>query len=352
MTTANDDAANARPWALRRKDVRPLPIGGAQEEWVRTSQLAPDQLLPLVMEPALPSVDLAQWLAGHRELVETALLRHGGVLLRGFGLRDQADFDRALKATGVELLDYLEGATPRTELGGRVYTSTEFPSEETIAPHNELCYVATWPRKIWFFCVQPPPVGGETPIFDVRGVLQRIPAAIRERFARQGWMLVRNFGEGFGPSWQHSYRQHEPDALEAYCRQSGIELEWKGGDRLRTRQVRPATARHPVSGDEVWFNHVAFWHVSSLKPETREAFLADLGVENLPYNTYYGDGTPIADDVIAQLRDAYEQEEVAFSWRQGDLLMLDNMLVAHGRRPFSGPRRILTAMGEPENRRG
>jgi len=350
--TANQDAAPARAWAQRRQQLRPLPIGDTQQEWIKTGLFMPEQRLPLVVEPAVPSVDLPHWLAGHRDFVESSLLVHGGILFRGFGLRDQADFDRALQATGVELLDYLEGATPRTDLGGKVYTSTEFPAEETIAPHNELCYVATWPRKIWFFCVQPPAAGGETPIFDVRRVLQRIPLPIRERFARHGWMLVRNFGDGFGPSWQHSYRQHEPAALEAYCRQAGIQLEWKSGDRLRTRQVRPATARHPVSGDEVWFNHVAFWHVSSLKPETREAFLADLGVEDLPYNTYYGDGTPIADEVAAALRDAYAQEEVAFPWQQGDLLMLDNMLVAHGRRPFSGPRRILTAMGEPEDRRG
>jgi alpha-ketoglutarate-dependent taurine dioxygenase len=135
--------------------------------------------------------------------------------------------------------------------------------------------------------------------------------------------------------------------LESYCRESRIECEWKGADRLRTRQVRPAVRVHPRTGEPVWFNHLAFWHVSSLEPRLREVFLGEFGQEELPYNTYYGDGTPVEDSAIEEVRNAYREETVAFPWQKGDLLMLDNMLVAHGRHPFSGARKILTAMGEP-----
>jgi hypothetical protein len=31
-------------------------------------------------------------------------------------------------------------------------------------------------------------------------------------------------------------------------------------------------------------------------------------------------------------------------WRRGDLLLIDNMLTAHGRRPCTGDRRVLVAM--------
>jgi hypothetical protein len=105
-----------------------------------------------------------------------------------------------------------------------------------------------------------------------------------------------------------------------------------------------------VTGELVWFNHVAFWHVSSLEPQLREAMFALFGEENLAYNTYYGDGTPIEDSIIAEIREAYRQETILFPWQHGDILMLDNMLVAHGRSPFVGPRKILVAMGDAYTR--
>jgi alpha-ketoglutarate-dependent taurine dioxygenase len=69
-------------------------------------------------------------------------------------------------------------------------------------------------------------------------------------------------------------------------------------------------------------------------------------VENLPYNTFYGDGSEIPDEVIAHLMTAYDSQTVKFGWQAGDLLLLDNMLVAHGRSRFTGERKILTAMGD------
>ena len=41
----------------------------------------------------------------------------------------------------------------------------------------------------------------------------------------------------------------------------------------------------------------------------------------------------------------YWRNSVSFPWRQGDILMLDNMLVAHARNPYVGPRKIVVGMG-------
>jgi len=121
-------------------------------------------------------------------------------------------------------------------------------------------------------------------------------------------------------------------------------------DHLRTRQVRPAITRHPITGETVWFNHMAFWHVSSLEKDLRELLVSGNSEEGIPYNTYYGDGSRIDDDVVEEVRKAYDAETVKFPWQKGDLLLLDNMLVAHARSPFSGPRKIVVSMGEPYTR--
>lgn len=338
-------------WAANRAQVRTRSISTSQADWVSFGEVQPGESLPRLVSPAMKNVELSAWAGTNFALLEEQLARHGGLLFRGFELSGQEGFERFLNAIPVALTGYIEGATPRTRLGQKVYSSTEFPPEHAIAPHNELSYVTSWPMKIFFFCVKAAAGGGETPIADVRRVYERIDPRIRDTFRDKGWMLVRNFREGFGPTWQKSYQTEDKEQVESYFRQAAIDFEWLDGGQLRTRQVRPAIARHPHGGELVWFNHVAFWHVSSLEPGTR-AMLLEAGEENLPYNTYYGDGSRIEDEVAAHLREAYQAELRMFAWHPGDLLMLDNMLVAHGRSPFQGERKILAAMGEPCSERG
>lgn len=350
-TTELQQLMSKHSWSSKLKGVNPQPIRASLDGLVETSYLEPESCLPLVVKPHLVDLDLPGWAGDNAEFIETNLSKHGGLLFRGFAVKTQADFERFLEAICPRLMSYMEGATPRTRLSEKVYTSTEFPPDHSIALHNELTYVTTFPMKIWFFCVSPAAQGGATPIGDVRRVFQRIPQEIKDLFLKKGgWMLVRNYGKGFGPSWKNAYHTTDRDGAEAYFRAAGIEFEWGDGERLRTRQVRPAVATHPKTGDQVWFNHVAFWHVSSLEPKLREMFLAEFKEEDLPYNTYYGDGSLIEDSVVEVLREAYRQETVIFDWQEGDILMLDNMLVAHGRTPFAGPRRVLVAMGEPWSR--
>ena len=90
--------------------------------------------------------------------------------------------------------------------------------------------------------------------------------------------------------------------------------------------------------------------MTTLEPTIREALISEFKEEDLPNNTYYGDGTPIEPAVLDELRQAYREETVAFPWQKGDILMLDNMLTAHGRTPFVGPRQVLTGMSMLVNR--
>jgi alpha-ketoglutarate-dependent taurine dioxygenase len=160
-------------------------------------------------------------------------------------------------------------------------------------------------------------------------------------------MYVRNFGEGFGISWQTAFQTAERGAMEDFCRANRVAVEWKDDGRLRTRSVRPVAVRHPRTGEEVWFNAAISSHISTVEPATRAALLAEYSEEDLPKNSLYGDGAPIEPEVLAEVRRAQRQETVAFPWQKGDILLLDNMLVAHGRAPYSGPRRVVVAMAEP-----
>jgi len=273
------------------------------------------------------------------------LHQHGGILCRHFQV-DVTVFEQFIQTVAGELLEYRDRSSPRSTVQGNLYTSTDYPADQSIWLHSENSYAATWPLKICFFCRTPAAQGGETPIADTRKVLERIPPQVRERFARQGVLYVRNFGDGLGLPWQTVFQTTDRGVVEQFCRANAIEFEWKGRDRLRTRQVRQAVTQHPKTGDRVWFNHAAFFHISTLAPQIRQAILAEFSEADFPHNTYYGDGSPIESQVVETIRGAYRQEQVIFPWQAGDVLLLDNMLTAHGRRPFTGRRQVIVGMAE------
>jgi alpha-ketoglutarate-dependent taurine dioxygenase len=319
----------------------------SSQELVQIGCLSLDHTLPLLVECRSEPLDLQKWGTENDSLITASLYKHGAVLFRGFSALGPCGLKRLAEALGTELMDYMEGATPRKNLGNGVYTSTEFPADRVIALHNENSYVTRWPMKLFFACVIAPVDRGETPIGDVRKVLERIDPKIRHRFERKGYMLVRNFTDHIGLPWKVSFKVSNKQELVAYCATSRIAAEWVSENHLRTRQVRRAIVEHPHTHEKVWFNHIAFWHVSSLESGLRESLLSMSSGQDLPYNTYYGDGAQIEDDVVEEIRKAYEAETVKFRWNEGDVLLVDNMLVAHGRSAFSCPRQIVVSMGEP-----
>lgn len=313
---------------------------------VTEAPLFEDKRFPLQIRPLSGNVNAAEWIADNELHLENHLRQYGAVLLRGFDLNDEGDFRDAANKFIPTLAKYMEGATPRTDLGKGTYTSTEFPKELSIAQHNELSYITHWPMKIAFCCLIAAREGGATPIADVRQVYNFIDKNIREKFERLGWTLVRNFGNGLGPTWQKSFNTNNIEEVKAYCQNAQIELEVINSQQIRTRQTRPAIRRHMKTNELVWFNHAAFWHPSSLCPIIRKELASQFGENALTYNTLYGDGSVIEDEVIAHINEAYDNASVSFSWQEGDLLLMDNMLISHGRAPFEGERRVLVSMGD------
>jgi alpha-ketoglutarate-dependent taurine dioxygenase len=328
------------------KDLEPESLDLSEEEKVTGGRYDPDETLPYVMQPNVDGVDVIAWADAHRDRVEEKLQAHGAVLFRDFDLEDVDDFERFSESVSADLLDYTERSSPRTNVGGKVYTSTDYPPDQRIRLHNEQSYSLTWPLKIMFFCEQPPSKKGDTPVADSRRVLERMDSEIARKFDEKGIMYLRNYGGGLGLSWEETFQTTDKEEVEAYCDGAEIDLEWKGDGRLQTRQVRPAIREHPRTGERVWFNHAVFFHVTSLEDSIRKS-VEGLDKDSLPQNTYYGDGTPIESDVLDHIRHLYAEERTSFPWQKGDVLVVDNMLAAHGRQPFEGPREIAVTMAEP-----
>jgi len=305
--------------------------------------------LPFLVQAAASSTSLADWIASNRGQLNAHLRKHGGILFRGFAIESAGDFEEVIVTVSGRLLDYTYRSTPRTIVSGKIYTSTEYPPHQTIPLHNENSYTRDWPMKIWFFSRVCATTGGETPIADSRRVYQRIPREVREQFGREGVMYVRNYASGFDLPWQEVFQTSDRADVEDFCRGAGVQFEWLPNDCLRTRQTCQAVASHPVTGEIVWFNQAHLFHISRLPEEVRDAMLTIFAEEDLPRNVYFGDGSRIDSADLDLICEAYEQEKVAFQWEPGDVLLLDNMLTAHARNPFTGERQVVVGMAEPHN---
>lgn len=313
----------------------------------KSSYLNPGELLPLVVEPAINGVNLASWARNNRDYIGTELARHGAILFHNFPVDSPSKFEefaRAVSADG-ELFDEY-GDLPRENPGAKVYGSTPYPADKSILFHNESSHMHRWPMKIWFYCVKAAERGGATAILDCRKTYQAIDPAIIRRMAEKKLMYVRNFIDGLDVSWQQFFQTSDKGRVEDYCRKASIEFEWKGENRLTTRKVCQAVARHPHTGEMLFFNQIQLHHISCLDPEVRASMLSMFRDEDLPRNVYYGDGSPIEDSIVTEISEVYDRLAVRFPWQAGDVILLDNMMVAHSRDPFEGTRKILVAMAE------
>ncbi|WP_437528301.1 amino acid adenylation domain-containing protein [Sorangium sp. So ce726] len=326
------------------KRITPRKVDVGPSALVATSTLG-DGPLPLVVKPAVDDVDLAAWAREERAFVEAQLLRHGAVLFRGFPIRSAPEFEQVAQAICGELFGEY-GDLPREKTGQHIYSSTPYPADKAILFHNESSHLPRWPLKQWFFCVQAAPEGGATPIVDCRRLYEALAPDVRERFRRSGLLYVRNFTPGFDVDWQDFFHTTDPAVVEERCRAGGMRCEWLAGGRLRISQRGPAVLSHPKTGEQVFFNQIQLHHPAYLEAPVRESLMAMVGEEWLPRNVTYGDGAPIEVETTRALGEAYERCAVRFPWQEGDIILLDNMLVAHGRDPFSGPRKIVVAMGE------
>jgi alpha-ketoglutarate-dependent taurine dioxygenase len=305
--------------------------------------LSPGQLPVLrVGEPG----EAVAWAAAHRGVLRAVVTDHGAVLVRGLELRDAAETGAVFRALASSLMTEREAFAARQAYSDGVYSSSKWPPNQLMCMHHELSYALEFPGLMLFACLTAPASGGATAVADAAAVLAALPAGLVARFEREGWLLTRNFNDDIGASVQDAFGTDDRGAVEGYCRANGVEFEWQPDGGLRTRQHRSAVVRHPVTGQRCWFNQIAFLNERTIDPEVREYLVDIYGDGGLPFNTRFGHGDPVGEDVVQLLNEIYEEHTVREPWQTGDLLLVDNVRTAHSREPYQGPREVLVAMAD------
>jgi len=290
--------------------------------------------------------DAPSWAAEHREALRGVVAEHGSVLVRGLGLRDAAEVGAVSRRLATSLMSEREAFASRRSYDDGVYSATKWPPNQPMCMHHELSYTLEFPGLLLFACLSAPSAGGATAVADSPTVLDALPTELVARFEREGWLLTRNYNDEIGASFAEAFGTEDRGAVERYCRANGIEFEWQPDGGLRTRQRRSAVVRHPVTGQRCWFNQIPFLNEWTIASEIREYLVDVYGAEGLPFNTSFGNGDPIGEDVVELLNQVYEANTAREPWQAGDLLLVDNVRTAHAREAFEGPREVLVAMAD------
>ncbi len=309
--------------------------------------------LDVVLQPDKPPIvrvdtngDPSSWVADNRNDLQAVVDEHGAVLVRGLQLSDATQVHAITRALAVDLVAEREAFAARQEYQGGLYSSSEWPPNQQMCMHHELSYRLESPALMIFACLVAPTGGGAIALADSPTVLESLPAELVERFERDGWMLTRNYTDEIGLSVAEAFGTDDREAVERYCRANDIEVEWQPDGGLRTRQRRRAIVDHPITGQRCWFNQIAFLNEWTMNREVHD-FLVDMyGADGLPFNTRFGNGDPIGEEVVQLINEVYDANTRREPLQNGDLLLVDNVRTAHSREPFEGEREVLVGLGD------
>jgi alpha-ketoglutarate-dependent taurine dioxygenase len=311
-------------------------------------------LLDVELQPGKPPIlwaeatgDVPGWAVEHRDALRAVVAEHGAVLVRGLGLRDAAGTTAVFRQLATTLMTEREAFARRQVYADGVYSSATWPANQPMCMHHEVSYRLEVPSLMLFACLGAPTSGGATAVSDSPTVLNALPNDLTERFERNGWLLARSYNDEIGATLAEAFGTEDRSAIESYCRANAIDLAWQPDGGLRTRQRRSAVVRHPLTGERCFFNQVAFLNEWTIAAEIREYLVDVYGADGLPFNTQFGTGEPLTEEIVELINEVYEANTMREPWQAGDLMLVDNIRTAHSREAYEGPREILVGMAEP-----
>ena len=304
---------------------------------------------PLVYHNAAADVacdTAAQWVAEHRQELEQQAHEHGTVLFRGFPLHSAEDFDVFLSAFGFENFPYNESLSNaiRINYTPRVFSANEAPADVNIYLHHEMAQTPIFPGKLFFFCLQPATAGGQTPLCRSDVLFEQIQRELPQFAANCEalGLLYSNvmpseddLASGMGRSWQSTFAARDRDAAEQRLSALNYSWQWLDDGCLRATTPLLGAVREVSPGRKTFFNQLI------------AAFCGWKDRRNDPSKAVsWGDGSPIDRGDMQRVAELAEQLTFDVPWQAGDVALLDNFIVMHGRRTFSGPRKILASLAD------
>ena len=300
---------------------------------------------PLALEVTAGSLeDACAWITENATNLDAQAAAHGAVLLRGLPLATPEEFDDAVGAFGFPNFSYADSLSNAYRLNytPRVFSANEAPPEVTIFLHHEMAQTPIYPSKLFFFCQTAPTTGGATPICRSDILWQRLTEQ-HPTFAddcKTKGLKYSNVmpaeadkASGMGRSWQNTFSADTREAAQDRMTELDYTWEWQpNGDLRATTPVLPAV-RDLGAGRASFFNQLI------------AAFNGWKDTRNDPAKAItFGDGSPLDPEDVAAASALADDCTFALPWQAGDLALVDNYTAMHGRRTFTGTRKVLASL--------
>ncbi|MDG1065026.1 MAG: TauD/TfdA family dioxygenase [Luminiphilus sp.] len=320
---------------LRRLPFRIAPAKRADNFPLELTPSGADQLADGLSEAAID--------------VMSVLDRVGAILFRGFHNDGDAGFDRCIEALNLKPFTYAESLSNavRKNRTARVFTANEAPPDLEIFLHHEMAQTPIFPRYLFFYCEHPAATGGATPLCRSDHLMVALERQLPS-FVKQCRDLGVSYthtmpaqadsGSGQGRSWLDTLSVSSRVAAESKLQQLGYSWAWLAGDDLRVTTPALPAIRHTNTGTEVFFNQLvaafAGWE------DQRNSAASSVS---------FGDGSSMPLSALKEMVTLAYQQVYDHFWHAGDVVLLDNLRVMHGRRPYSGSRTVLAGLAGPQS---
>lgn len=272
------------------------------------------------------------------ESARTLLREHGAVLLPG-----GFDYPRYLSFTeafGAEFMPHRGGALGRQSIdeGAMVSTAPGGRNNQAMDMHGEMYYQGIRPDLLFFMCVCPPAADGETLVADGADVHDEIGRQIGCDFLARRITYHRRRSKEV---WTQVFGTSCRSELADYCAQNAIEFEFEHDEVLYTRYSDRIAHDVLWGGRKAFVNNMLTWAFQALR-RPREATVW----------ITYEDGAALDRAELIEADRIVRAHTRPHAWSAGELLVLDNSRMLHGRNAFSDPaRHILLRMGRVERGR-
>ena len=288
--------------------------------------------------------EVAQWVETHKQEIEMRLATVGANLFRGFPVRSAQDFDAFVAAFNWENFPYSDSLSNavRVNRTPRVFTANEAPSTVTIYLHHEMAQTPVYPAKLFFFCEQPADMGGATPLCPSYLLWDQLvhhqPEFARNCEARglqysHTMPAEADAASGMGRSWRDTLGVTEREQAEQRLADLGYSWQWQQDGSLRVTTPRLPAVRDLGDGRKSFFNQLI------------AAYCGWKDTRNDPSKAItFGDGSPLDSNAVQNAIALAEQLTVDLEWQQGDVALIDNFAVMHGRKPYTGVRKVLASL--------
>lgn len=321
----------------------------------------------------IESLDVLSYINDYKDDINSKFNLYGAVILKGFSIRSPLEFEKCAFALEPELKNDYWGTSPRNKITDYTFSASELPPHYPIMQHCEMSFLPHPPRKLMFFCDIAPQDGGETPLCDFGLVADNLKPEIKHEFEKKGVLNIRNYSSKASKNtslrqlkpWEELFQTSEKELVEKISADNGLQVNWGQDNNLQLVNKQEAFRVHEKLNKKIWFNHTQVFHrdaayfeylkILQYRPGLRSAGLVALlgylkfyekyvvSSKFLPMNCMFGDGSEIPSNYIKELIETIWSTIIIQKWEKSDLLLIDNLRIAHGRLPYKGNRNILVS---------